>query len=127
MIPNGNILDTNAVLRFVLNDIADQTLAVINEIETADCIIPVEIIAEMVYVLEKYYHFTHGEIALVIEYLMAYKDGLVERSNLVAFGAKVFASTKLDFIDCLLAGYQKHTGCRIITFDKDLKRQLESQ
>jgi predicted nucleic-acid-binding protein len=98
MSPNCKILDTNAVLRFVLNDIAEQNLAVMNEIETADCIIPVEIIAEMVYVLEKYYHFTHDEIALVIECLIAYKDGLVERSDIVAFGAQVFASTKLDWM-----------------------------
>jgi predicted nucleic acid-binding protein len=49
MVPNITILDTNAVLRFVMNDIAEQNQAVVAVINTHTCIIPVEIIAEMVY------------------------------------------------------------------------------
>jgi predicted nucleic-acid-binding protein len=127
MTPNITILDTNAVLRFVMNDITEQSQAVVAVINTHICIIPVEIIAEMVYVLEKFYHFTHDEITLLIEYIIAYKDGLVEYCDVVSYGANLFSTTKLDFVDCLLAGYQKLSGCTVFTFDKELKKQLQTQ
>jgi hypothetical protein len=36
----------------------------------------------------------------------------------------LYASTGLDFVDCLLDGYAKIKGNPVFTFDKDLKTQL---
>lgn len=33
---------------------------------------------------------------------------------------------KLDFVDCLLYGYKMERGIDIITFDKQLMKQLEN-
>ena len=67
-------------------------------------------------------------IADKIEELIAVKTDLVDNGPIVSFAVRLFAkNTKLDFVDCLLAGYQKIAGCSIFTFDKDLKKQLLAQ
>jgi predicted nucleic-acid-binding protein len=119
------ILDANAVLRFLLRDIEEQAVAVKEKIALAICRIPTEVIAETVYVLGGVYNIDRKAIADKIEDLVAVKADLVENSAAVSFAVRLYAeNTKLDFVDCLLAGYQKTTGCSILTFDKNLKKQL---
>jgi predicted nucleic-acid-binding protein len=119
------ILDANAVLRFLLRDIEEQALAAKEKIALTECRIPTEIIVEVVYVLGGVYTIDRKAIADKIDGLIAIKADLVENSPVVSFAGRLFAENmKLDFVDCLLAGYQKITGCAIFTFDKDLKKQL---
>jgi hypothetical protein len=49
------------------------------------------------------------------------KDGCCE---VVLVGLKSFANTKLDFVDCLMSGYQTE-GHEIYTFDKELRKYLQ--
>lgn len=40
-------------------------------------------------------------------------------------GLEIFDKTpKLDFVDCLLYGYQEEKGIRIVTFNQKLKKRL---
>jgi predicted nucleic-acid-binding protein len=108
-----------------LKDIEEQSRAVKEKIDLAVCLIPTEVVAEVVYVLGGLYGISRNIIADKIDELIAIKDGLIENSTIVSFGGQLFAANaKLDFVDCLLAGYQKVTGCLVFTFDKDLKKQL---
>jgi predicted nucleic acid-binding protein len=67
-------------------------------------------------------------IAEKIEELCALSDDLVEKPHIVSYAVQLFASNnKLDIVDCLLAGYHKHSDNAIFTFDRDLKKQLEKQ
>jgi predicted nucleic-acid-binding protein len=119
------ILDANAVLRLLLNDIEEQAAAVKEKITLTVCRIPVEVIAEVVYVLGGVYGVNKKTIADKIDELITIKDGIVEKSSIVSFAVRLFAeNTKLDFVDCLLAAYHNITGCSIFTFDKDLLKQL---
>jgi predicted nucleic-acid-binding protein len=125
MNPELTILDANAVLRFLLGDIEEQALAVKEKIVLTECRIPIEVIAEVVYVLGGVYDIDRKAIADKIDELIAIQDGLVKDSPIAAFAGHLFAENiKLDFVDCLLAGYHNITGCSIFTFDKDLKKQL---
>jgi predicted nucleic-acid-binding protein len=128
MTPDLTILDTNAVLRFLLRDIEEQALVAKERIALTECRIPAEVIAEVVYVLSGVYGIDRTAIADKIEELIAVKDGLVEKSSVVSFAGRLYAeNVKLDFVDCLLAGYHAVTGCSIFTFDKDLQKQLVRQ
>jgi predicted nucleic-acid-binding protein len=125
MDPRLTILDANAVLRFLLGDNEEQALATRKKIVSTICRIPVEVIAEVVYVLGGVYTIDRKAIAEKIESLVAIKVDLVENSSVVSFASRLFAENmKLDFVDCLLAGYHKITGYSIFTFDRDLKKQL---
>jgi predicted nucleic-acid-binding protein len=128
MAQNPTLLDTNAVLRFLLKDIEEQALAVKAKIASGSCMIPVEVIPEIVYVLSGPYGLPRTTIAEKIKELCTLSDDLVEKRHIVSYAVQLFAThNKLDIVDCLLAGYHKRTNNAIFTFDQDLKKQLEKQ
>jgi predicted nucleic-acid-binding protein len=119
------ILDTNALLRFITGDNAEKCQKVSDLIDTDDCIVPVEVIAEAVYNLEKFYMHPRNLIADEIKDLIAIKENLVFEENVIRHGCNTFASTNLDFIDCLLVAYANVKGNPVFTFDADLNKKLE--
>jgi predicted nucleic-acid-binding protein len=93
-------------------------------IANAVCTTPIEVIAEAVYNLEKKYGYTRELAAEKIKDFLQIKEDLVMESNIVRFACNLYASTSLDFVDCLLDGYAKIKGNPVFTFDGDLKKQL---
>jgi predicted nucleic-acid-binding protein len=98
--------------------------AVEEKLALNNCLLPVEVIAEMVYVLSKVYKIERDVIAQTIERIMEIDHVWVNHSNAVSCAIKTYASTKLDFVDCLLVGYAKSENHIIYTFDKELKKYL---
>ena len=49
---NSYILDANAVLRYLLKDVEEQFLTVKSLIQTDKCIVSLEVLSEVCYVLE---------------------------------------------------------------------------
>ena len=103
MTSNEIILDTNAVLRFIIGDNAKKLQKVSKLIEENDCIVPLEVIAEAIYNLHKSYGHTREFIAIEIKDFITIKENLVVEGNVVRYGCNIFATTSLDFIDCLLS------------------------
>ena len=118
------ILDANAVLRFLLKDDQKLALMVKDAICSENSLIPVEVMAEVIFVLQKVYKLERKLIAEKISFLHDIKTNLLSESELVMYAVKTYAATKLDFVDCLLAGYARIKHCSILTFDKDLKKLL---
>jgi predicted nucleic-acid-binding protein len=118
------ILDTNAVLRFITGDNAEKCRKVSDLIDTNDCIVPIEVIAEAVYNLEKFYMHPRHLIADEIKDLIAIKENLVFEENVIRYGCNTFASTSLDFIDCILVAYANVKGNPVFSFDTDLNKKL---
>jgi len=119
------ILDTNAVLRFITGDNIEKCQKVSDLIDTNDCIVPIEVIAEAVYNLEKFYMHPRPFIADEIKDFIAIKENLVVEENVIRHGCNTFASTNLDFIDCLLVAYANVKGNQVFTFDNNLNKKLE--
>jgi len=122
---NEVILDTNAVLRFITGDNIEKCQKVSDLINTNDCIVPIEVIAEVVYNLEKFYMYPRNLIADEIKDFIAIKENLVFEENVIRHGCNTFASTNFDFIDCLLIAYANVKGNPVFTFDNDLNKKLE--
>ncbi|MDR2428367.1 MAG: PIN domain-containing protein [Candidatus Margulisbacteria bacterium] len=117
------LLDTNAILRFVLQDnnkMSDEVEDIL--LSRTDIVVPLEVVAEMVYVLSKVYRMSRKEIVNKITKISDL--GLILEKEVVLYGINLFASAKLDFVDCLLAAYSKIKGHEVFTFDKELKKQL---
>jgi len=119
------ILDTNALLRFITGDNIEKCQKVSDLIDTNACIVPIEVIAETVYNLEKFYMYPRHLIADEIKDFIAIKENLVFEENVIRHGCNTFASTNLDFIDCLLVAYANVKGNPVFTFDNDLNKKLE--
>ncbi|GHV80245.1 hypothetical protein AGMMS49944_20360 [Spirochaetia bacterium] len=118
------ILDTNAVLRFVVGNDAKMFHIAAHIINTVPCTVPIEVIAEAVFVMTSVYNYDRRLIADKIKEFITIKENLVVESEIVRYGANLFASTDFDFIDCILDGYAKIKGNPVFTFDGDLKKQL---
>jgi len=118
------ILDTNAILRFVLADhpdMARQTQACIQENAV---LIPIEVIAEMVYVLSGVYKVTRDEIKSLVSRLLQTRHIHTPNDMLILRAMEFYAETDLDFVDCLMLGYRKVCGYDVLTFDKKLQACL---
>jgi len=118
------MLDTNAVLRFIANDDMEKSETVSNLISTADCLVSIEVIVEAIYILEKQYNHPRQLVAEEIKDFIGLKENLVSEEKIVRYGCNIYASSKLDFVDCLLVGYANVTNSSVFTFDDDLRKQL---
>ncbi|GHU85740.1 hypothetical protein FACS189473_4930 [Spirochaetia bacterium] len=121
---NTIVLDTNVILRFLIGDIPEMSITAADIIANRVCTTPIEVIAEVVYNLEKYYGYTRELVSEKIKNFILLKEDLVMESNVVRFACNLYAGTKLDFVDCLLDGYAKIKGNPVFTFDGGLKKQL---
>ena len=119
------IFDTNAILRYILQD--NQTMADAVELQLSDqvCYVPVEVVCEIVYVLSNVYGLERSIIAQTLTKIADVYNITFAKKAVVLYAFQVYSSTKLDFVDCLLTGYAKKEGNAIFTFDKKLQNYLK--
>ena len=116
------VLDTNAVLRFLLYDDAEKADYVKETMSRETCMIPVEALAEAVYVMSKTYKIERSVIQKTLLGFMRNENVETPSQSVVETALRYFGETKLDFVDCLMVGYAIIEGHRIVTFDKELKK-----
>lgn len=119
------IVDANIVLRYLLNDVKDLADKAALIIENDDVLIPVEIIAEIVYVLEKVYKVDRNDIFFSLNGLTNYENICMNEQDVVCSALKYYASLNLDFVDCLLLSYHSIKKFEVDTFDEKLRKNLE--
>ena len=118
------LLDTNAILRYVLQDNQIMADEVERQLSCNICFVPVEVVAEVIYVLLKVYKVDRDVIAKTVTDIMSEHNITVAHESVVLHALRIFASTTIDFVDCLLAGYAKKEGYTVLTFDKKLQKLL---
>lgn len=124
---NQIVIDTNALLRFLLKDVPTQTVKVRNVLKKAkegktELLIPQIVIFEVVFALTKYYRFDKEKVIEGIESILGGTYFIVEDHALFAQTVERYKIHSLSFVDCFLASYAKQKGIAIFTFDKDLKK-----
>ncbi|EOS81796.1 hypothetical protein C817_00525 [Dorea sp. 5-2] len=119
-----HLIDTNVILRFILNDNIEMAERSAEVIESGAYTKP-EIIAEVVYVLKSVYSTPKSKIKSII---CGLSDIIkIENSECVIYAINLFASTSLDFVDCLLVAYQKLNDETVFTFDRKLNKYLNGK
>jgi predicted nucleic-acid-binding protein len=86
--------------------------------------IPVEVVTEIVYVLTKVYNVEREVVAKTLTNITNASNITVTQKNVVLHALQVYASTTLDFVDCLLMGYYEVENIAVHTFDKRLEKLL---
>ncbi len=119
------IADANIVLRYLLNDHEELSEKATVIIENNEVLLPNEVIAEIVYVLEKVYEVKNEEISDILLELFKYTHIVVDDIDVLEEAFLLFGKRRLDFVDTLLYAYNKVKGHQIYTFDKKLNRLLE--
>jgi predicted nucleic-acid-binding protein len=117
-----NILDTNAILRFILQDNQEQATFVEERMLQNKFLIPIEVIAEMVYVLNKVYKIDRESIRQLVCDILYVRNAVIPNMKIIESALQIFAMENLDFIDCILISYAQIEGYQIISFDKKLNK-----
>ena len=115
-------IDANVILRFLLAD-NEQMFETSKKILKNDVFISNEVLAEIIYVLEKVYEFDRNIIFDILYSLMSLDNIKNFDKYFILKALEVYNAIKLDFVDCLLCAYSKVD--EIKTFDKKLLKCID--
>ena len=121
-------LDSNILLRFLVQDDPEQTRRASNLIErrlTEDNpgFVTVVAMAEIAWVLERSYRFTNSQIAAAIERILQIDVLIVQDEKQVFTALVALKERQASFADALIAGLGAKAGCsRTFTFDRKALR-----
>ena len=118
------LIDANVILRYLLNDHEEMSRRAKEAVEQGACT-NVEVLAEVVYVLSGVYKAKRSEIRDWLVCLLA--EIAIGNKQTIVYAFEQYGETTLDFIDCVLIGYNHVLGQRIYTFDKALNRMLRDK
>ncbi|KIM04079.1 MAG: hypothetical protein KN64_10385 [Sulfurovum sp. AS07-7] len=117
-------LDTNVILRYLLQD-CEQFMAQSKDyIENNKTYIKNEVFAEVVYVLNKTYQVPRSEIANILKELLSINDIAVDSKEVIILAFEIFETKNIDFVDSLLCAYSKIMKIHVVSFDKKLTKCL---
>lgn len=121
---NMVLLDANAVLRYILNDHIDMASEVSELISSGKVIVPIFVLAEVIYVLNGVYKVDKSELKESI--LSFLSEVNVDDREVIELGIRTFSEKNLDFVDCILYAYSYFKRYDIFTFDKKLNKLLDT-
>ncbi|MCL2042552.1 MAG: PIN domain-containing protein [Treponema sp.] len=119
------LLDTNAVLRFILKDVSKQHKEIVQFISSNPSAIRLEVLIEMIFVLEKYYKKNRQEIAHIVSVLGKTENLFIQYPRVVAKALTLFIENELDIVDCILCAFNDVMGYDVFTFDTEMKNILQ--
>ena len=120
------IIDANAILRYILDDNEDMARQVNGLISGNKVTVRFEVIAEVIYVLEKVYSLPRSEIADGVKVFLSLSNIETETDEVLFLALETYAHKKIDFVDSLLYSFKVICGYDVFTFDKKLKALLDS-
>lgn len=118
------LVDTNVVLRYLLRDNEVQSQIAKVLIQSGARLLP-EVLMETSHVLRTFYEIDRPNIAKQLLNVLHWAE--IENKNVMIRAVEIFAETKLDFVDCILAAYHELKGCVVFTFDKKLNNKLKRE
>lgn len=121
-------LDTNVVVRYVVQDEPQQAAHATRLVESLSsdepAYVSVVVLVETVWVLESCYAADGGQIAQVVETLLRTDVVRVARADVVWRALRQFKADHGDFADVLIAELGKAAGCEMVyTFDRDAAKR----
>lgn len=122
-------LDTNVVLRLLLNDIPDQHIAAKKLLDQTDTRLDVAdtVIIELIFALNRYYGLSRLQIAEAVEGFMKLKEINCNRSLFEKAIPIYIDHPGLSFEDCCLSTYAELNEAEPLwTFDKKLANQVSN-
>lgn len=117
------LIDTNVILRYLLNDIPEQAQKSEDVINSGAFTLP-EVIAEVIYVLVKLYNIPRKEINGIVS--PVFDEVEIEHKDVVLSALELYSSTSIDFVDCILISRNKLLSEKVFSFDKKLNNRLQN-
>lgn len=121
-------LDTNVLVRYLVQDDAAQARVASAAIESAAgrgerMHLTAVTLCELVWVLESAYQRARSDVAQALEQIVRTADFDIEHADQVRKAIEWYRSTPADFADALTGLVNEAAGCEhTLTFDRSLKR-----
>src|SRR3989344_798866 len=125
------IIDTNAILRFLLKDIPAQHKMVEEKVKKASLgklmiIIPEVIIFEAFFTLSTYYEYKKEKLIEILESLISASYFEVEsRSDLVE-ALKIYKMVSMSLVDSFLIAKSRNLNVGLFSFDRKLLKYAKN-
>jgi len=120
------LIDANAILRHVLNDNFEMAQSVKDLLKNKRVYVGFEVIAEVIYVLEKVYKVGRNDIVNTLRIFFSHASISVESVEVLNISLALFEARKFDFVDTVLYAKNRVYGYDVFTFDKKLNTLLKS-
>jgi predicted nucleic-acid-binding protein len=114
------LLDANVVLRYLLNDNAEQASAAKAVISTEQVTILLGVLAEIVYVLSGVYSVPREEVSEVLTGFGNLENVAFDEEQIAIHALGTYSVHNIDFIDSILYSYHVVSGSEIKSYDKKL-------
>ncbi|HHT9122533.1 MAG TPA: PIN domain-containing protein [Candidatus Wunengus sp. YC63] len=125
------VIDTNLLVRYLINDDQKKAEAVDNLLDRAAkgevrIIVPSVVIAKLVWVLESFYQLKVDAILELAEAIINTSGLDVTDKSTIISALRLYKSKNIDFIDAWIIEFAKERGVKTIyTFDKRHFRDIE--
>lgn len=115
-------LDTNVIVRYVMQDDPKQSQKAARLIEALSVdspgFVPLVAVVEFVWVLTSCYELKREQVATAIDGILHTKEFVVDRLEQITQALHVYKSGSADFADCLIERGATGAGCdKTMTFD----------
>lgn len=118
------LIDANVILRYVLNDIPEMADKATEIIENG-AFTTTDILAEVSYVLRSIYKMTREQSATTIKAVL--EEVHADEKAVLTYAMDLYASSSLDFVDCVIVGRHNIADIPVFSFDKKLNHRLENK
>jgi len=118
-------IDTNILLRYVLNDNAELSPKAREIIDNYIVEVPIEVLCEVIYVLDGHYKIDRQSISSGMKLFFEQTQCTLSHRGAILQSLDYFGKNSLDFVDCVLAGYADADKDEIFTFDSKLQKLIE--
>lgn len=124
------VIDANILVRlatFDIPELAHQARSLLQPMADESVELPLYILAEVVYVLayNTNYQYPRSKISDKLLIISSFPQFTASRET-IRQTLEFFATTKLDFVDCLLLAKHQLHNQTVLTFDKALLRKLKA-
>lgn len=122
-------LDTNVLVRFLVEDDADQLERARRFLQKAvdsgsSCYVSDVVMCEVVWVLERSYKLRKAQISQVLGNLLRARNLAFSSSDRLARALEAYKAGLGDFADYLIREHARASGCEAVaTFDSDLLKE----
>jgi predicted nucleic-acid-binding protein len=124
-------LDSNVLVRYLVQDDPDQARTAAELLENQCSVdepgfVNAITLVELVWVLERSYHYTRAQIAPVLEDLLTSADLTFEHAASAWDALQSYRSGNIGFADLLIGRINRFHGCRTTkTFDRKASRSKD--
>ncbi|MCU7373415.1 type II toxin-antitoxin system VapC family toxin [Paucibacter sp. O1-1] len=115
-------LDTNVLVRYIMQDDAKQAAKATKLIESLTAqeqgFITLVSVVELVWVLSSSYDLARGQIVQALDVILRSKQLVVDQAEHVVRALRAYGAGSADFADCLIERTAAAAGCaKTMTFD----------